>query len=72
MKRILHTMLMARNKNAHMMVDVIQLQKKKKLTPGKKKSCKNKQTQKKQSQGWYFMGGVISHRIIFPKHQRYK
>lgn len=29
MKRILHTMLMARNKNAHMMVDVIQLQKKK-------------------------------------------
>lgn len=70
MKRIFHTMLMARNKNVHIMVDVIQLQKKK-LTPGKK-SCKNKQTQKKQSQGWYFMGGVISHRIIFPKHQRYK
>lgn len=70
MKRILHTMLMARNKNVHIMVDVIQLQKKK--INARKNSCKNKQTQKKQSQGWYFMGGVISHRIIFPKHQRYK
>lgn len=28
MKRILQTMLMARNKNVHIMVDVIQLQKK--------------------------------------------
>jgi hypothetical protein len=49
--------------NVHIIADMIQQQK----VNARKNSCKNKQSQKKQRQGWYFMGGVISHQTIFPK-----
>jgi len=68
MKRIRHAALTTCAEDA-VTVQMIQLQK---VNARKKKTLgKISKPQKKQSQGWYFMGGVIS-QTIFPKHQRYK